>query len=59
MRTGTPTYAAPPRTNKETRSLVDRVVKKASAMSSDELFATMVRAGIYTKKGRLRKAYGG
>jgi len=59
MRTETMNYAAPPRTRKEVRSLVDRVIKKASAMSPDELFGTLVRAGIYTKNGKLRKAYGG
>lgn len=52
-------YAAPPRTRKEMRSLVDRAIKKASAMSPSELFGTLVRAGIYTKSGKLRKAYGG
>jgi hypothetical protein len=34
-------------------------IKKASAMSPSELFGTLVRAGIYTKNGKLRKAYAG
>jgi hypothetical protein len=59
MRTETMNYAAPPRIRKEMRSLVDRVIKKASAMSPNELFGTLVRAGIHTKNGKLRKAYGG
>ncbi len=38
---------------------MDRAIRKASAMSPSELFGTLVRAGIYTKSGKLRKAYGG
>jgi len=59
MRNGTLSYAAPPRTRKEVRALMDRLVKKISSMSPQERFASMVRAGIYTKSGKLRKQYGG
>jgi len=52
-------YAAPPQTRKEFRELYDRVVKKITAMSSKQRLATMVRAGIYTKDGKLTKQYGG
>ncbi len=52
-------YAAPPRTGKELQAMLDDAVKRAKSMSPKELFQTMVDAGIYTPKGRLRKAYGG
>jgi hypothetical protein len=52
-------YLAPPQTRKELRELYDRVVKKITAMSSKQRLATMVRAGIYTKSGKLTKQYGG
>jgi len=52
-------YSAPPRTRKELRALLNDTVKRARAMSSEQLFETMVRAGIYTRQGRLRKEYGG
>ena len=58
MRNGT-TYAAPPRTRREIQTLVDRVVERVAAMSPRQRFGTMVRAGIYTKSGKLRKQYGG
>jgi hypothetical protein len=51
--------AAPPQTRKELRQLYSRVVKKIAAMSADQRLATMVRAGIYTKSGKLTKQYGG
>ena len=54
-----PKYAAPPRTRKELRALLDDSIKRMKAMSTEELFQTMVRAGIYTAGGRLRKEYGG
>jgi len=50
---------APPQTRKELKALYDRVVKKVAAMSPDQRMATMIRAGIYTKDGRLTKQYGG
>jgi hypothetical protein len=50
---------APPRSGKELRALYSRVVKKISAMSPEQRLATMVRAGIYTKSGKLTKHYGG
>jgi len=59
MKNGASTYAAPPRTSKEKQALVNRTVRKASAMSPEQLFSTMVRAGVYTKSGKLRKQYGG
>ncbi len=52
-------FAAPPRTRKELRALYGRVVKEISAMSPKERLATLVRAGIYTKSGKLTKHYGG
>ena len=52
-------FAAPPRTGKEVRTLYSRVVKKITAMSPEQRLATMVRAGIYTKSGKLTKQYGG
>ena len=52
-------YVAPPQTRKEFRELYDRVVRKITAMSSKQRLATMVRAGIYTKDGKLTKQYGG
>lgn len=48
-------FAAPPRTLKELRALHRRVVRKITAMSPEERIATMVRAGIYTKSGKLTK----
>lgn len=52
-------FVAPPRTRKELKALYSRVVKKISAMSPDQRLATMIRAGIYTKRGKLTKLYGG
>ncbi|MBI2927595.1 MAG: hypothetical protein HYY24_18010 [Verrucomicrobia bacterium] len=52
-------FAAPPRNRSELLAIHKRLLKKVRAMSSDQLFATMVRAGIYTKSGKLRKEYGG
>ena len=52
-------FLAPPRTRKELRVLYSRVVRKISAMSPEQRLATMVRAGIYTKSGKLTKQYGG
>lgn len=52
-------YAAPPRTRKELRALLNASIRRAKAMSTEQLFQTMVRAGIYTPSGRLRKEYGG
>jgi hypothetical protein len=50
---------APPRTRKELRVLYSRVVRKITDMSPEQRLATMVRAGIYTKSGKLTKQYGG
>lgn len=58
MKTATK-YAEPPRTRRELKQLYDGVIREMKAMSSKELFATMVEAGIYTKSGKLRKEYGG
>jgi len=52
-------HVLPPQTRKEFKKLYDRVVKKVAAMSSKQRLATMVRAGIYTKSGKLTKQYGG
>jgi hypothetical protein len=52
-------YAAPPRTQREFTVLYDRVVKKIKAMSAPQRIATLQRAGIYTKGGKLTKHYGG
>ncbi len=52
-------FLAPPQTGKELKALYSRVVKKIAAMSPDQRLATMVRAGIYTKNGKLTKQYGG
>ncbi len=52
-------YVAPPQTRKELKALYDRVVKKVAAMSPDQRLATLIRAGIYTKDGKLTKQYGG
>jgi hypothetical protein len=52
-------FVAPPRNGKELRSLHRRVVRKITAMSPEQRLATMVRAGIYTKGGKLTKQYGG
>jgi hypothetical protein len=52
-------FAAPPRTFKELKALHKRVVRKITAMSPEQRLATMVRAGIYTKSGKLTKQYGG
>ena len=45
-----------PRLDAETRKR-RRVLAELRRMSPEELFAVAVRAGIYTKKGRLRKPY--
>ncbi|MBI2392012.1 MAG: hypothetical protein HYV09_20640 [Deltaproteobacteria bacterium] len=34
-----------------------KILADAAKLSDDELFAIAVRAGIFTKKGRLRKPY--
>jgi hypothetical protein len=52
-------FAAPPRTEKELRALYSRVVKKITAMTPEQRLATLVRAGIYTKSGKLTKHYRG
>ena len=52
-------FAAPPQTRKELEALYSRVVKKVARMSPEQRFETMVRAGIYTKSGKLTKQYGG
>lgn len=46
-------------TEKELKQTYRRVIAKLKAMSPDERFRTMVRAGIYTKNGQLTKKYGG
>jgi hypothetical protein len=52
-------FRAVPESRKDLVALYNRVVSKVSAMSADERFETMVRAGIYTKGGKLSKKYGG
>ena len=52
-------YLASPQTGKELQALYRRVVKKIASMSPKQRLATMVRAGIYTKSGKLTKRYGG
>jgi hypothetical protein len=52
-------FLAPPRTRKELRALHRRMVSEITAMSAKQRLATMVRAGIYTKSGKLTKQYGG
>jgi len=52
-------FVAPPRTRRELRMLYSRVVRKITAMSPEQRLATMVRADIYTKSGKLTKQYGG
>jgi hypothetical protein len=39
--------------------LLNDPIKRAKAVSAGLLLDTMVRAGIYTRHGRLRKEYGG
>ena len=43
----------------EKDALYARVLNKVKQMSTDELFASMVATGIYTKSGKLTKEYGG
>ena len=50
---------APPQTRRELRALLRGAVREIKAMSAEERFATMVRAGIYTKAGKLTKPYAG
>ena len=45
---------AQPETGAEARR---RVLNKLGKMSQKDLFGIAVRAGIYTKKGKLKKAY--
>ena len=52
-------FAAPPRTERELKSLHRRVVRKITAMSPAERMATIVSAGIVTKNGKRTKKYGG
>jgi hypothetical protein len=52
-------FVAPPQTQRELQALYGRVVKKIAAMTPRERLATMERAGIYTKRGKLTKHYGG
>jgi hypothetical protein len=52
-------FRAMPATRKELLAVFESVVSEVAAMSSDERFATMVSAGIYTKSGKLTKHYGG
>jgi hypothetical protein len=33
------------------------IMKRLSKMSAEEIFQTAVKAGIYTKKGKLKKPY--
>lgn len=44
---------------RELRSTYDIAIKKMKSMSAKDRFQTMVDAGIYTKKGTLRKCYKG
>jgi|GEM_PF-2284212 len=50
---------APPQTRKELLALHRRVVKKFKALTMEQRFQTIVRAGIYTPDGKLTKAYAG
>ena len=52
-------FVAPPQTQREWQALYARVVKRIAAMTPRERIATMERAGIYTKRGKLTKQYGG
>lgn len=52
-------FHAAPTARKDLAVLYKRVIGRVSAMSADERFETMVRAGIYTKSGKLSKNYGG
>lgn len=54
-----PHYAEPPRTRKELLALYMRVVERARSMTTEELFQSMVRSGIYTAEGQLAPEYGG
>jgi len=38
---------------------MNRVTKRMKTMSPKEFFDSVVQAGIYTKRGKLRKEYGG
>lgn len=46
-------------TQKGTRALFKRVVRKITAMSPEQRLETLVRAGIYTEEGQLAEKYGG
>jgi hypothetical protein len=50
-------FAAPPRTEKELKALFRGVVREITAMTAEQRMATLVRAGIYTKSGKLTKRY--
>ena len=50
-------YAAPLRTEKELKALFRGVIKEITAMTAEQRMATLVRAGIYTKSGKLTKRY--
>lgn len=51
--------AAPPRTEKDVKALLKSVVKETAAMSAEEVAASIQRAGIFTRSGKLSRKYGG
>ena len=48
-----------PHSRKEMLAAFDRALRKLDRMSKEQFFETLVRAGIYTKGGKLTKPYGG
>jgi len=57
MKTAPPRSASAPQTRRELVKLYARAIKKIEGMSTEERFDSMVRAGIYTRNGKLTKQY--
>lgn len=54
-----PHYNSPPLTHKELVARNNAVIRMIKSWTPEEMMASLVRAGIYTKSGKLRKEYGG
>ena len=52
-------FNSPPLTRKELIARNNAAVRMVKAFTPAEMMASLVSAGIYTKKGKLRKEYGG
>jgi len=52
-------FHRPPRNRRELLASYEHVINTVKNWTEEEFMASLVRAGIYTRNGKLRKEYGG